>query len=79
MGNRRLENLRGAVKKAGVNVTSYSPGDGVTRYRFALGDQDYFAVPHYNRLSTQLGIKNATIYAVGLMDGWIIAQEQEGN
>jgi len=42
----------------GLFVTTYSPGDGQTRYRFSRKDEDYFALGG-NDSFTALGIKEA--------------------
>jgi len=42
----------------GLHVTTYSPGDGVTRYRFSREDLDYFALGGNNSF-TALGVKEA--------------------
>lgn len=55
---KRLANL------AGFDVHTYSPGDGVTRYRFGHGD-DYFSM---QSSYTALGASEALAYANGLAD-----------
>jgi len=53
-------------RENGFWVTTYSPGDGVTRYRFASDPGDYFAV---RADFTALGLKEATAYAIGRAHG----------
>lgn len=58
----RLEELREACEEAGFYLTTYSPGDGVTRYRFFSKPTDYFGgFGDY----TALGYKEACAYAMG--------------
>lgn len=62
----RIEKLRGYLPR-GWTVRTWSPGDGVTRYRFfedAPKNQTYFG-PDNGRY-TALGYKDAVIYALGL-------------
>ena len=42
----------------GLFVTTWSPGDGATRYRFSRKDEDYFALGGNNSF-TALGVKEA--------------------
>lgn len=54
---------KGAVEElaesVGIHVSTWSPGDGATRYRFHRGDFDYNAG---NELATVLGRKNALMW-----------------
>lgn len=54
----------------GITVDTWSPGDGVTRYRFVtdigLGDSSYFGASHNDILVTCLGVKEAELIAVSL-------------
>lgn len=62
----KLQDLRAALP-SGITVETYSPGDGVTRYRFfrnAPSKQTYFG-PN-NGIYTALGYKDAATYALGL-------------
>ena len=54
----------------GLRVTTYSPGDGVTRYRFHYGEEhpDYFASPH--PVGTVLGAKNAMAFIDAFTAGY---------
>lgn len=63
----RLDDLN-AILPPVFSVDTYSPGDGVTRYRFFdVPNGRYFA----DRGSfTALGYKEAVTYARGLADGW---------
>lgn len=55
--------LKGYCKRFGLYVYTYSPGDGVTRYRFSLDeDSDYCGC---NGLRTVLGYERAEIFADG--------------
>ncbi len=65
-GKTRLDKLR-ADLPPGYSVETYSPGDGVTRYRFfknAPAKQDYFGPD--NGIYTALGYKEAETFASGL-------------
>ncbi len=56
----------------GFHVATYSPGDGVTRYRFFTKDgNDYFGPDEGDW--TALGLKEAWAYARGRRQGWIHA------
>lgn len=65
MKRTREQELRDACEAAGFTVRTYSPGDGVTRYRFSTIDErsgDYFAMRNEY---TALGLKEAWTYAAG--------------
>jgi hypothetical protein len=79
----RLEVLRSECEAAGFTFGTYSPGDGVTRYRFLplLGKgmsedpircTNYFAA---NGDFTALGWKEARAYATGRVHGFNHAKE----
>ena len=64
----RLEELQDYAKSVGLKVASYSPGDGVTRYRFfdkPGPGQTYFGPA--SGIATELGLKNAWnfVYSYG--------------
>jgi hypothetical protein len=62
----RLEELRASLPK-NVQVHTYSPGDGVTRYRFfwkAPANQSYFGPD--TGIYTALGMGEAETFAEGL-------------
>ena len=51
----------------GLHVYTYSPGDGVTRYRFSRdANSSYFAC---HALTTVCGRGTATAYLRGFLDG----------
>ena len=66
----RLEELQQDAARVGMFVRTYSPGDGVTRYRFfRISDteqerQTYFGPA--NGAYTALGIKEAETYLAGV-------------
>ena len=64
--NTRREMLRRA-ELLGLYVDSYSPGDGVTRYRFFTEETDYFAG---DGVGTALGVKDAMTF----LDGYSAAK-----
>ncbi len=62
----KLEEIK-SILPAGYSVCTYSPGDGVTRYRFfqnAPENQSYFGPD--NGVYTALAFKEAYAYARGL-------------
>jgi hypothetical protein len=60
----RRELLESAAKSHGLSVHAWSPGDGLTRYRFGETPNtiDYF---QHGGLFTALGIREAEIYLAG--------------
>lgn len=67
MKKSRLETLQRDAEKFGFYVATYSPGDGVTRYRFFSEPSDYFGPA--SGLYTALGYKEATIWLNGAIAG----------
>ena len=69
----RKRDMLALAEKVGVKVATYSPGDGMTRYRFIdkrsepYWQQDYFATSH--ALYTALGLREATIWLLGYAAG----------
>lgn len=68
----RLQELEEYAKSVGLLVTTYSPGDGVTRYRFfekkkVPADQSYFGPA--SGMRTVLGIKAAWDFAYAYAAG----------
>lgn len=67
----RLEALEQAAESVGLYVRTYSPGDGVTRYRFfEKKDLQAGEVPSSyfgprSGIYTALGYKEATVYLAG--------------
>ena len=51
---------------AGLYVAAYSPGDGVTRYRFFLTPRSYF---QSDGLFTALGTREAMTFVRGFWEG----------
>lgn len=62
MATGRYETLRNIAQGVGLYVSTYSPGDGVTRYRFTFEDVDYFAT---DGIYTALGIAEAEAFVLG--------------
>lgn len=67
-----FKDVQRAAYLAGLAVSTWSPGDGVTRYRFFKLEginpsQDYFGPA--NGMHTALGAKAAIEYATGCADG----------
>lgn len=55
-----------AAANIGLHVSSWSPGDGVTRYRFSREEQDYDAS---DGLVTVAGRKDALLWLRGYRAG----------
>ena len=55
----RITELKNTALQFGVYVDTWSPGDGVTRYRFSRDGHGYFAC---KPLYTALGLKEAELY-----------------
>lgn len=56
--NRTRKDIMRRAEHLGLNVSTWSPGDGATRYRFSRLDWDYFALGGNNSF-TALGVKEA--------------------
>jgi len=67
----RLGDLQESVKRLGFQVDTWSPGDGVTRYRFFNRPSDYFGPA--NGIYTALGFAEAETFAQGLAQGFEMA------
>lgn len=61
----RLAELQEAALKRGLHVSTYSPGDGVTRYRFFDKPGNSYFGPD-NGIYTALGLKEAWAYVYGV-------------
>ena len=59
------------VKRCGLYVDTWSPGDGQTRYRFFTEDLDYFAD---NGIFTALGFKEAKTFLRGYAAHYALGQ-----
>ena len=55
---RTRKDIRRRAEMLGLHVTTWSPGDGATRYRFSRLDLDYFALGGNNSF-TALGVAEA--------------------
>lgn len=62
----QLTMIRGAARAAKLHVATYSPGDGITRYRFFRELSDYF---EGNELGTALGPREAMVWLGGYAEG----------
>ena len=67
----RLENLQD-ILPPGMFVDDYSPGDGITRYRFSKDNTGYFAC---RGVYTALGMKEAETFARGALEGYYLVKE----
>ncbi len=67
-------NLLALAKQYELVVKTWSPGDGVTRYRFVFGPEksgmDYFSSDH---IYTALGLKEASTF----LRGWMAAKNNQ--
>ena len=80
----RLDDLKHSASEVGLVVRSWSPGDGVTRYRFIRADapenqHDYFGASGSNKLYTALGISEADTWLTGFSQGWFAGRESIAN
>ena len=66
MANLTPTQLATAARSVGLHVTTWSPSDGATRYRFSHDDTDYFAC---EPLFTALGLGEAVTYWRGYQEG----------
>jgi len=73
MSKTRLQELQDSLPE-GFGVDTYSPGDGVTRYRFFASEPfDYFGG---RGIYTALGLKEANTFADGLEIGYWQAKSE---
>ena len=68
----RLVELQEALQWLGFHVGTWSPGDGMTRYRFFTTPSDYFGPA--DGIYTALGFKEAETFARGLAQGFEMAK-----
>lgn len=68
----RSERLSRYLEDTGIGVREWSPGDGVTRYRFVWAGQSYFET---DGLVTVLGYGNAQRVARGILIGYDVATD----
>ena len=70
---RTRKDIMRRAEMLGLNVTTWSPGDGATRYRFSRLDHDYFALGGNNSF-TALGVAEADAmlgaYGYGVRDDY---------
>jgi hypothetical protein len=66
-----MNELRYNASRVGLFIDSYSPGDGVTRYRFFLQPTDYFAG---DGIYTALGKKEAETFVNGFIQGTLFGK-----
>ncbi len=65
----RLEQLRSDAARVNLYVNTYSPGDGVTRYRFTRDTADSYFGPG-NGIYTALGLGEANTFLAGYAQGY---------
>lgn len=66
--SKKITHLNSLLRGTGLAVHTYSPGDGITRYRFGFGDS-YFTM---EREATVLGFAQAEAFAMGVACGQFI-------
>jgi len=59
------------AEKSGLYVTTYSPGDGRTRYKLVIKPVDYFAASGYDVVYSCTGRKEAAAF----IEGWLTGKE----
>ena len=69
MTERTRKELFDYARKNGVYVETWSPGDGVIRYRFFSEPADYFGGKDSIKLYTALGLKEANTWLRGYVRG----------
>lgn len=70
--------VRELAQAAGVYVDTWSPGDGMTRYRFASAPGNYFAWSSVtDTLTTCLGARAALQFLHGVIAGRRLEREQK--
>jgi hypothetical protein len=72
----REDHLNNALTRTGVYVRTYSPGDGMTRYRFFSPDvevSEYFGPS--DGMHTALGFRDAKRYALGVLQGFDLGRK----
>ena len=65
----RQQQLTESAAMVGFRYATYSPGDGVTRYRFFTLDDDSSYFGPSNGVGTALGIREAESFVRGVMVG----------
>lgn len=71
----RKQELTERASRVGLYVTTYSPGDGHTRYRFSHNDSDDFAC---KALYTSRGIYDAQTWLGGYMACYYASERDRG-
>ncbi len=74
MRRKRVNDVYETAKDVGLYVATWSPGDGVTRYRFLHTETDYFVGSYHPAsdnyiLYTALGRKEALVWLAGYEAG----------
>jgi len=70
-----LKAIEREARELGVFITTYAPGDGARRIRFASKDLDYFALSDYDVLFTALGMKEARQFWHGFKRGYFFRED----
>lgn len=69
--NKTRKEIIARAEAFGLHITTWSPGDGATRYRVHTESRDYHAG---NELFTALGAKELDIF----VQGWIAGRREGG-
>ena len=69
--------INNVVNDLGIHLGTWSPGDGVTRYRFSASPGDYFSFPL--PMYTALGASEALTWCRGLLQGYRLPRQPENN
>lgn len=72
--SKKNQNFTASYEDYGLFIDTYSPGDGITRYRFFTEPKDYFSD---NGLFTALGRKEALAFARGFCAGKLAKSESD--
>lgn len=65
----RLTDLQSRAARCNLHIRTYSPGDGITRYRFFTDPANSYFGPS-SGIGTVLGFKAAETFANGFIAGW---------
>lgn len=68
----RLDDLRSVLAPLGLTVDTWSPGDGMTRYKFLPIGKEYFSD---RGIATVFGFKDADLFTTGLVQGFEIGKK----
>ena len=70
------DDLQNDARAAGLRFATYSPGDGVTRYRFFREEDKSSYFGPSNGVYTALGIREARTWLAGVLRGRVLENPQ---